>query len=136
MKDSLNLKSVGFAKTPYIKLDQCPPNGWVSENLSTIIIHEEYLPCLEKMQHGHHIHVLWWFGKANRSIYSDFPKDSIDKYGCFVMRSPNRPNPIALSLCKVIEVRNNSIVVKGLECLNKSLIIDIKIAINFESIIL
>ena len=52
------------------------------------------------------------------------------------MRSPHRPNPIALSLCEIISIKNNIIRVRGLEALNNSPILDIKKAIMYDEYIL
>ena len=52
------------------------------------------------------------------------------------MRSPHRPNPIALSLCEIISISKNIIEVRGLEALDGSPILDIKKAIINNQIIL
>jgi tRNA (Thr-GGU) A37 N-methylase len=46
--------------------------------------------------------------------------------GVFANRSPNRPNPIALTLVKIVEIKENRIIVSGLEALDGTPVLDIK----------
>lgn len=48
------------------------------------------------------------------------------------MRSPHRPNPIALSLCRIISINDNVLTVCGLESLDGSIVLDIKRAIWYD----
>lgn len=46
--------------------------------------------------------------------------------GVFTSRSPNRPNPIGLTVVELVEVKNNVLIAKGLDAPPGSPIIDIK----------
>ena len=46
--------------------------------------------------------------------------------GAFATRTPNRPNRIALSSCKLQEINGNVLKVKGLDAYDGSPVIDIK----------
>ena len=46
--------------------------------------------------------------------------------GTFATRSPHRPNPIALSLCTLVEVEADGIVVAGLDLLDGTPVLDLK----------
>jgi formylmethanofuran dehydrogenase subunit E len=48
------------------------------------------------------------------------------EHGVFATRSPNRPNPISLSLVDVIDITGNTIRVRGLEALDGTPVLDIK----------
>jgi tRNA-Thr(GGU) m(6)t(6)A37 methyltransferase TsaA len=56
------------------------------------------------------------------------PKGNPDNplVGVFASRSPNRPNPIGVTKVKLLEVRGNILVVKGLDALNGTPVLDIK----------
>jgi len=51
---------------------------------------------------------------------------SLGKAGLFATRSPHRPNPVGLKLAELIEVHGNVLIVKGLDALNNTPVIDIK----------
>jgi len=50
----------------------------------------------------------------------------LPEVGVFTSRSPNRPNPIGLTVVELVEVKNNVLIVKGLDAPPGSPIIDIK----------
>jgi tRNA (Thr-GGU) A37 N-methylase len=48
------------------------------------------------------------------------------QHGTFALRSPARPNPVAMSVVKLLRVDGNRLSVVGLDCLNGTPLIDIK----------
>ena len=49
-----------------------------------------------------------------------------EKRGVFAMRTPFRPNPIGLSILKIISIKDTNIQVKNVDMLNGTPILDIK----------
>jgi tRNA (Thr-GGU) A37 N-methylase len=47
--------------------------------------------------------------------------------GVFASRSPNRPNPIALCIADLIRREDNRLIVRGVDALDGSLLLDIKV---------
>ena len=122
----LNIYPIGIIYSPYKKIEDCPHNGWISKNVCNIKIKKIYTDGIIGMNVNDIIHVLWWFDKAPRNILKNKLEGNIYETGVFAMRSPHRPNPIALSLCKVMDIKNDTISVKGLEAINGSIVLDIK----------
>jgi len=82
-----------------------------------IVLDKKYRDALTELQGFSHIQVLCWFeGCDNESArnhlinikpYTNGP----DKVGTFATRSPERPNPIALSVCEIASVdKENAII--------------------------
>ena len=46
--------------------------------------------------------------------------------GTFALRSPVRPNPIGLSRVRIVEVGPGVVVVRGLDCIDGTPLLDIK----------
>ncbi len=46
--------------------------------------------------------------------------------GTFALRSPARPNPIAMSVVKLLRIEGNKLSVVGLDCLDGTPLLDIK----------
>jgi tRNA (Thr-GGU) A37 N-methylase len=46
--------------------------------------------------------------------------------GTFALRSPARPNPIAMSVAKLVKVDGTRLSVVGLDCLDNTPLLDIK----------
>lgn len=53
-------------------------------------------------------------------------RKEIVKVGLFATRSPNRPNPIGVTVVKLLDRRGNILRVRGLDAINGTPILDIK----------
>lgn len=133
---TLRLRPIGVIHSPYESQEDCPANGWASTTRSEIQIASGYLDGLAGLDTGDKIHVIWWFTRADRNVLAQKPKPAADERGVFAMRSPERPNPIALSLCEVVERERDRLTVVGLEAIDGSPVIDIKRAVEFDGEIL
>ena len=88
------------------------PIGTIHANTGDIYleVHPEFAPALSHLQSGTYINVLWWFSRcdtlASRSkrVEQKPYKGAPDVLGTFATRSPERPNPIALSCCFITYV--------------------------------
>ncbi|MFZ5354026.1 MAG: excinuclease ABC subunit UvrA [Bacillota bacterium] len=79
-----------------------------------------------------HIKVLWWFSRFDKSTYRKLtqgnpPYENAPRTGIFATRSPIRPNPIAMTTAKILEIdtQNMRLKVSGLDAFDKTPIIDI-----------
>ena len=75
--------------------------------------------------------------KAVGALAVDFPADGRDLVvqvpghygtarGTFALRSPARPNPIAISVAKLLKVEGNRLTVVGVDCLDNTALLDLK----------
>ena len=98
----------------------------------TIEIYEKYTDALLGLDQFSHIIVLYWFHKsdtqAKRNILQVHPKGDLKRplRGVFATRSPVRPNPIGMSVCKILSVEKNSIRIDALDAHDGTPVIDIK----------
>jgi tRNA (Thr-GGU) A37 N-methylase len=46
--------------------------------------------------------------------------------GTFALRSPVRPNPIAVSVARLVRIKNNRLTVIGLDCIDNTPLLDLK----------
>lgn len=129
------LKYIGEIITPYKTIEECPSNINKNGPLCEIKIYEEYRKGIFGLKSGDRIMILYWFDHDNRivEISTSKNKPSNKKYGTFALRSPIRPNPIAVSVLPIEGITGNSIFVKGLDCLSGTKLLDIKPAIYDES---
>ena len=105
------------------------PIGYADE--SKIILDPALEDALDGVEEYSHLVVLFWMHKVkrgSRKIKKAVPYgfDDVDKKGVFATRLPSRPNPIGLSIVKLIGKRKNVLEVEGLDALPGSPILDIK----------
>lgn len=122
----MKLKPIGIIQSPYKNMEDAPRQGRYSEKLSKITIFEEYTGAMDRMEHKKHFFIFYWLDKADRDKLKGIPPGKTEKKGVFSIRSPIRPNPIALCLVEIVEIDGNVITVKWLDAIDGSILIDIK----------
>jgi len=129
------LVPIGVINTPYKKLSECPNNISEDGPICEIVINKEYEKGLLGLKNGTKIMILYWLGEKERpkiKMQVSTHVDSLHLRGIFSLRTPRRPNPIGVAIVSIIKINNNSIFVRGLDCLKGTCLIDIKPAINQE----
>lgn len=103
-----------------------------SDDTSQITIFPEYREALEGLTAFSHIIILYWLHlndtEEKRSILKITPKrhKGAPEVGVFASRSPVRPNPIGLSICELLEIKNGTLTVRDFDAVEGTRIIDIK----------
>jgi tRNA-Thr(GGU) m(6)t(6)A37 methyltransferase TsaA len=117
---------IGHIQTPWRDRHACPRSGGGSEEICTIELKPEFQEGLQSVESCSHLILLYWMHEARRDLIVQAPAFDSVPHGCFALRSPVRPNPVSLSVVKLISVEGNQLKVQGLDCLNGTPLIDIK----------
>lgn len=93
-----------------------------------IEIYPGFVPALERLEENSHIWVLSWFHQADRSKISAVPGASEEKaeFGIFAIRVASRPNPIALSLVRLLKREGGLLYLERLDAVDNTPVLDIK----------
>ena len=118
---------IGRIHTPWTRREDCPHNPReAGETESTVEIDPRWAEGLKGVETCSHIIVLYWMDRARRDLAVQVPKHYGEQRGTFSLRSPARPNPIALSVARLLRVDGTKLTVKGLDCLDGTACLDIK----------
>ncbi len=125
----MELRPIGVIHSPYKSKDEAPFQGrWAKELKESVIeVFEEYKDAMQGLENIKHIIVLYWFDRADRDKLKTITPWGPEEKGVFSTRSPSRPNPIAFSIGEIRKIEENKIYVLGLDALDKSPLIDIKV---------
>jgi tRNA-Thr(GGU) m(6)t(6)A37 methyltransferase TsaA len=108
------------------------------ESESTIEIYPEFQEALDGLQGFSHIFVLSYLNKLRpdqtgalkvkprRLLAKGFKLEELPLVGVFAIDSPTRPNPIGLTLAKLVKIEGGMVVVRGLDFFNGTPVLDIK----------
>ena len=97
-----------------------------------IEVHHKYKDALLGLDQFSHIIVCFWFHKNDspekRTTLQVHPRGNKANplTGVFATRSPQRPNLIALSTCKILAIDENIIRINKIDALDGTPVIDIK----------
>ena len=103
-----------------------------TDDRTLIVLDEKYQPGLLGLDGYSHIYTFWWFDRndtANkRAVLQVHPMGNRQNplTGVFATRSPMRPNLIALTLCKVVAVKDNVIEIEKTDAFDGTPVLDIK----------
>jgi tRNA-Thr(GGU) m(6)t(6)A37 methyltransferase TsaA len=117
---------IGRIHTPWARREDCPKNARESEAVCTIELDARWAPALKDVETCSHLVVLYWMDKARRDLVLQVPRHYGEQRGTFALRSPARPNPIAISVVRLLKVEGNKLSVVGLDCLDGTALLDLK----------
>jgi tRNA-Thr(GGU) m(6)t(6)A37 methyltransferase TsaA len=121
-----SLYFIGRIRTPWRERDECPKNARQSDAVCTIVVDPRWAKGLSGLETASHVIVLYWMDQARRDLVVQSPRHYTDRNGTFALRSPARPNPIALSVARLERIDGNTLSVVGLDCLDNTPLLDIK----------
>ena len=117
---------IGRIHTPWTKRGECPRRGDLEGPICRIEVDERWREALAELDRHTHLQVLYWMHLARRDLVRQSPRTTGETLGTFGLRSPIRPNPIASSLVKIEKVLPDGVLVRGLDCLDGTPLIDLK----------
>lgn len=123
----IEFEPIGFIHTPFTNIEGMPiqPMSAKGERGSIEILrgYEEGLKDLEGFSH---IILLYYFHRVSGPRLIVTPFMDASPRGVFATRAPSRPNPIGLSIVRLIGIENNIIHVEDMDILDGTPLIDIK----------
>ncbi len=125
-KPDAGLYFIGRIHTPWKERKDCPKNARESDAVCTIELDLALAEGLKDVETCSHLVVLYWMDKAPRNLVLQVPGHYGTQHGTFALRSPARPNPIAMSVVKLLKLDGNNLSVVGLDCLDGTPLLDIK----------
>ena len=110
------------------------PIGWVrqEEGRTRIVLEKKYQPGLLGLEGFSHVYVFWWFDRndtaVKRQVLQVHPRGNPRNplTGVFATRSPVRPNLIALTLCKIVSVKDNVVELDSIDAMPNTPVLDLK----------
>ena len=120
------LTYIGHIRTPWHSPKECPRNAMETDEICTIELDPVYADGLRSIEGCSHLILLYWLDGAGRDLLLQKPPIDDKLHGTFSIRSPNRPNPIGLSVADLISVDGNVLKIRHIDCVNGTPLLDIK----------
>jgi tRNA-Thr(GGU) m(6)t(6)A37 methyltransferase TsaA len=120
-------KAVGVIHTPFLNDEHVPIQSARSEAAGTIEVLPEYLAGLEGVEDFSHLILVYVLDRASLDVQlkvKPFLDDTL--HGIFATRYPVRPNPLGLSVVRVVSCQGNTINFLGADMLEGTPLLDIK----------
>jgi len=116
---------IGRIRTPFPTRDDCPRQGRLDGPICRVELDPHWQGALAGIAAFDELDLLYWMHEARRDLLTQSPRGG-GMQGTFALRSPVRPNPIAVSRVKLERVEQSVLFVRGLDCLDGTPLLDIK----------
>lgn len=120
------LAFIGTIRTPWTDRDACPRQGRLDGPECRIELDPIWEPALDGIEAYASVEVLYWLHASRRDLLVQNPNHTDSVRGTFALRSPVRPNPIGTALVRLVRRDGPVLVVRGLDCLDGTPLIDLK----------
>jgi tRNA-Thr(GGU) m(6)t(6)A37 methyltransferase TsaA len=118
---------IGIIHTPFRAHEDMPIQGIGGKGIkATIEIYPEFSAGLKDLEGFSHIILLYHLHLVEKSVLIVKPFLDDENRGIFATRSPVRPNPIGMTAVRLIEIRNNCLIVEDIDMIDQSPLLDIK----------
>ncbi len=124
---SIQVRSIGTIRTPYTESAPYQPLE-EDEGEFRIVLEPEYVNGLEGLSRFRYMYVIYHVHRAQeiRSMIVSPPWAEGVEVGVFASRSPVRPNPLGISIVKIIKIEGREIHTSGLDVFDGTPLLDIK----------
>lgn len=121
------MKPIGTVRSPFSSTSQIATGKGARHDAEGVLeIRPELEAGLTDIEGFSHLYVLWVFDRAESfDLMTTTPLDT-RPHGVFATRSPRRPNPIALTVVRLLRREGHRLHVRGLDMLDGTPILDLK----------
>jgi tRNA-Thr(GGU) m(6)t(6)A37 methyltransferase TsaA len=96
-----------------------------------LVLDQKYAPGLVSLDDFSHVMVFYWCDRNDtpekRAFLQGYRRNKANPLtGVFATRSPVRPNPIAITTCKIIQIQGNIVEIERIDAFDDSPVIDLK----------
>lgn len=121
---------IGHVRTPWAR-GNCPRNMAAAREAcrpATLMIDPPWREGLLGLDRATHLILLGWLGDCDRNVLVQKPPHLSSEQGCFSLRTPARPNPIAVSIVRrsSLGMAAGLITVDALDWYDGTALLDIK----------
>jgi tRNA-Thr(GGU) m(6)t(6)A37 methyltransferase TsaA len=121
------MQPIGYVRSPYSETAQIPKGCGAQHDAEGVLeLLSEYEQGLTDIDGFSHLFVVWLFDRVDGFDLLGTPPTDTRQHGVFATRSPRRPNPIGLTVVKLVERDGCRLRVTGIDMLDGTPILDIK----------
>jgi len=125
--DNITLKPIGVIHTPYQTDEDAPRQSANSREIGEVELRPELAEGLKGIEKFQYLILIFAFHRAPalEELKVKSWRDGVER-GVFATRSPHRPNPLGLSIVKLLRREGNRLFVEGVDMLDGTPLLDIK----------
>lgn len=117
---------IGLIYSPFTEKATTPIQPSRSQTTGRVEVYPEFAPGLDGLEGFTHIILLYVFHCSEGYSLKVKPFLDNQQHGLFATRHPCRPNPIGLSIVRLLQRKENWLEIEGVDVLDQTPLLDIK----------
>jgi tRNA-Thr(GGU) m(6)t(6)A37 methyltransferase TsaA len=123
----ITYQPIGIIHSPFEGIDNVPIQPTAAEGIrGTVEVFAEFLPGLKDLEGFSHIFLLYHFHRVSKTRLVVTPFLDREERGVFSTRAPTRPNPIGISIVRLLGIEGSSLQVENIDIVDGTPLLDIK----------
>jgi len=124
---SVTLTPIGVIRTPHRRLEGMPIQPAGARGVrGTIELRDEFAPGLKDLDGFSHVILIYHLHRAAEPSLRLVPFMDTEERGVFATRAPRRPNPIGLSVVRLVGIEGSVLTIEDVDMLDGTPLLDIK----------
>jgi tRNA-Thr(GGU) m(6)t(6)A37 methyltransferase TsaA len=121
------MQPIGYVRSPFKETHEIPKGlGATHEAVGLLDIDPEFETGLADIEGFSHLFVIWVFDRSGGFNLIATPPTDNRPHGVFATRSPERPNPLGLTVVELLGRQGPKLNVRGVDMLDGTPILDLK----------
>jgi tRNA-Thr(GGU) m(6)t(6)A37 methyltransferase TsaA len=126
-RNNVVYQPVGIIHSPFKTIEGVPIQPCAAKGIQgKVELNREYTAGLNGLGEFSHIILIYHLHLSKGHSLEVVPFLDKIPHGVFATRAPKRPNPIGISLVKIIRIEDNSIIVENIDIVDGTPLLDIK----------
>lgn len=124
---SFNLRTIGVIHSPFTEAAGTPIQPCYARGAEgKVLVGEAYAAALDDIEGFERVWLLYWMDRVERFKARVVPYRDTREHGLFATRSPSRPNPIGMSVVRIVRREGGVLRVADIDVLDSTPLLDIK----------
>ena len=125
--NEIKFKPIGIIHSPFKKPKGTPIQPTGAKCIEgTVELFPEYTEGLKDVEGFSHIILIYHFHLSRKVSLKSKPYMDNEEHGIFAMRGPSRPNPIGISVVRLIRIEGNILYIQDVDIVDGTPLLDIK----------
>ena len=118
---------IGVIRTPFTEPAGTPIQTVYGENIEgQVLLYEPYAAALDDIEGFDRLWLIYWMDRVNEFKPRISPYRDDREHGLFATRSPGRPNPIGMSVVRLLRHEGSILYIADIDMLDGTRLLDIK----------
>ena len=125
--NEIRYEPIGVIRSPFKETRGMPVQTTAAEATEGVVeLFPKYAEGLKDIEGFSHVILIYHFHLSKKSSLKVRPYMDNRKHGVFATRAPSRPNPIGISVVRLVEVKGSRLWVRGVDIVDGTPLLDLK----------